>query len=67
MNTSQMHFTIITYAQFWEQTECVAGNWKTENIYNLGQFKRKMMTTPSPIDSSVQGEGAGFISYCNLT
>ena len=56
MNTSQMHFTTITYAQFWEQIECITGNWKTENIYSFGKFKWKIMAIPSSIDSSIQGE-----------
>ena len=35
MQYSQEHLKTMVYAKFGEQTECIMGNWKIENIYNV--------------------------------
>ena len=44
MQYSQEHLKTMVYAEFGGQTECIIGNWKIENCWDLGErfgsFKR---------------------------
>ena len=39
MQYSQEHLKTMVYAEFGGQTECIMGNWKIENRWNLFEDK----------------------------